>query len=53
VKHISNISPHYTALCIGMNVRGKGWEDVDGMHLAQNRGQWRPLVNMIMELWVP
>jgi len=30
-----------------------GWEDANWMHLAENRDQWRALVNMVMNLWVP
>jgi hypothetical protein len=28
------------------------WGDMDWIHLAQNRGQWRALVNAVMNLWV-
>jgi hypothetical protein len=30
-----------------------GWEGVDRMHLAQNRDQWRALVNMVTNLRIP
>jgi hypothetical protein len=30
-----------------------GCEDVDWMHLAQDRAQWRALVNTVMNLHVP
>jgi hypothetical protein len=26
---------------------------VDWIHLAQDRGHWRDLVNIVMNLWVP
>jgi hypothetical protein len=29
-----------------------GWESVDWIHLAQDREQWRALVNTIMNLWL-
>jgi hypothetical protein len=38
---------------IRMDLRKIGWEDVDWMHLVQDRGQWRDFVNMIINLWVP
>jgi len=28
------------------------WEGVDWMHLAQDRDQWRAVVNTVMKLWV-
>jgi hypothetical protein len=30
-----------------------GWDDMDWIDLAQDRDQWRPLVNMVMNLQVP
>jgi hypothetical protein len=36
-----------------MNLREIGWEDVDWIHLAEDRDQWRALVNTVMNLWVP
>jgi hypothetical protein len=36
-----------------MDVREIGWGGTDWMHLAQDRDQWRVLVNMLMSLWVP
>jgi hypothetical protein len=35
-----------------MDLREIGWEDVDWMHLARDRNQWRALVNMVMILRV-
>jgi hypothetical protein len=31
-----------------MDLREVGWEGVDLMHLAQDRDQWRAIVNMVM-----
>jgi len=36
-----------------MNLREVEWEGVDWMHLAQDRDQWRGVVNMVMNLRVP
>jgi hypothetical protein len=30
-----------------------GWGDVDWIGLAQDKKQWRVLVNAVMNLWVP
>jgi hypothetical protein len=33
-----------------MDLRELGWEVDDWIHLAQNRNQWRVLLNMVMKL---
>jgi hypothetical protein len=38
---------------IKMELRGLGWGGVDWNYLAQDRDQWRALVNMVMNLRVP
>jgi hypothetical protein len=38
---------------IRMDFREIGWEGVDWMHLAQDRDQWRAVVNTIMNFRVP
>jgi hypothetical protein len=35
---------------IKMDLRDIGWGGVDWIDLAQDRGQWRALVNMVMNL---
>jgi hypothetical protein len=35
---------------IRMELRERGWEGVDWTHLAQERDQWRALVNTVMNL---
>jgi hypothetical protein len=35
---------------VRMDVRGTGWEGVDWIYLAQDRDQWRDLVNTVMNL---
>jgi hypothetical protein len=37
---------------IRMDLIEIGWENVDWIHLAQNRDQWQALVNMIMHFQV-
>jgi hypothetical protein len=36
-----------------MDLREIGWEDVDWMHLALDRNQWRALVNTVMNFRIP
>jgi hypothetical protein len=35
-----------------MDVKEIEWESVDWIHLAQDRDQWRAVVNTVMNLWV-
>jgi hypothetical protein len=36
-----------------MDLREIGWGGMDWINLAQDRNQWRALVNMVMNLQVP
>jgi hypothetical protein len=38
---------------IRIYLREMGWKDVEWMHLAQDRIQWRAVVNTVMKLHVP
>jgi hypothetical protein len=38
---------------IRMDLREIGWEDVNWIHLAQNRDWWQALVNTVMSVQVP
>jgi hypothetical protein len=38
---------------IKMDLRGTGWDEIDWIYLAQDRGQWRAIVKTVMNLWVP
>jgi hypothetical protein len=38
---------------IKMDLREIGWDDVDSIHMANDREQWRALVNTIMNFQVP
>jgi hypothetical protein len=35
-----------------MDLRKIGWGGIDRIHLAQDKNQWRALVNTVMNLWV-
>jgi hypothetical protein len=36
-----------------MDLREIGWSGIDGIDLAQDRDQWRALLNMVMNPRVP
>jgi hypothetical protein len=36
-----------------MDLRETGWGGMDWIDLAQDKDQWRPLVNTVMNLRVP
>jgi hypothetical protein len=38
---------------IKMDLREIGWDGVDWIHMAQDRDQWRALVNTVLKLRVP
>jgi hypothetical protein len=38
---------------IKMDPREIGWDEMDWIDMAQDRDQWRALVNTVMNLWVP
>jgi hypothetical protein len=38
---------------IKMNLREIGLDGMDWIDLAQNRDQWKALMNIILNLWVP
>jgi hypothetical protein len=38
---------------IKMDLRETGWDGMDSINLAQERNQWRTLVNTVMNLRVP
>jgi hypothetical protein len=38
---------------IKIDLREIGWDGIDWIDLAQDRNQWRALVNMVMNLRVP
>jgi hypothetical protein len=38
---------------IKMDLRERGWDGMDWIDLAQDRDQWRALVNTVMNLLVP
>jgi hypothetical protein len=38
---------------IKVDLRETGWDGMDLIERAQDRDQWRSLVNTVMNLWVP
>jgi hypothetical protein len=36
---------------IKMDIREIEWDDMDWINLAENRDQWRALVNTVRDLW--
>jgi hypothetical protein len=38
---------------IKTDIKIRGWEGVDWIYMAQDRDQWRALVNTVMNLRVP
>jgi hypothetical protein len=38
---------------IKMDLRERGWDGMVWIDLAQDRDQWRALVNAVMNLWIP
>jgi hypothetical protein len=57
--HIQFLSEHLKGRSLGrsgrgwdnrMNVKGRGREGMDLIRLAQNRDQWRALVNTVMNI---
>jgi hypothetical protein len=38
---------------IKMHLREIGWDGMDCIDLAEDKDQWRALVNTVMNLWVP
>jgi hypothetical protein len=38
---------------IKIDLRKIEWDGVDWIELAQDRDQWRALVNTVMNLWAP
>jgi hypothetical protein len=50
---LSQLNPHRWVDNIKMDLREKGWDGRDWIKLAQDRDQWRALVNTVMNLRVP
>jgi hypothetical protein len=38
---------------IKIHLRELGWNGMEWIDLTQDRNQWRALVNMVMNLWIP
>jgi hypothetical protein len=46
-------SRHRWVDIIKKDLREIGWDGMDWIDLAEDSDQWRTLVNMLMNLWVP
>jgi hypothetical protein len=44
--------PRYKWVDIRMDLREVGWGDADWTGLAQDRDNWRALLDVLMNLWV-
>jgi hypothetical protein len=44
---------HRWVVNVKMDLRGIRWGGMDWTDLAQDRDQWRALVNTVANLWVP
>jgi hypothetical protein len=42
--------PRHRWVDVKMDLRETGWGNMDWINLAQDRDQWRALVNMVMNL---
>jgi hypothetical protein len=38
---------------INMDIGEIRWDDVDWIGLAQHRGKWRALLDVVINLWLP
>jgi hypothetical protein len=45
--------PRHRWVDIKMDLREIGWDDMDWIDVAQDRDQWRALVNTVLKLRVP
>jgi hypothetical protein len=52
-KRIRRIYKHRWVYNNRMDLREIGWDGVDWIHLAQDRGQWRDIVNTVMKFLFP
>jgi hypothetical protein len=59
IKRLEGVSKLIFYICLAFVVQlivlcnKLGWDGMDWIDLAQDRDQWRAIVNTVMNLWVP
>jgi hypothetical protein len=46
------LPPDKNPFAVKINLIDIGWDGLDWINLAQDKDQWRALVNTVMNLWV-
>jgi hypothetical protein len=52
-SYLDNRKRSYHFGDVSVDFREIGWDGVNWIYMAQDRDQWRALVNTVLNLWVP